>query len=191
VRHCFWTFKRLYPHVAKHGYDIEVLHAVQVVDRLLKEDKLRLTTSVPYEGHLSRSLPSRPSGRNFVPLGRPRDQDLRSGRGLYPPRPRYNGAFGVYEPPRDVLRAIPAWNWWRWNASAKLRGAAAPAVPRLRHTRTSPPSRRQTSGRSAVHRRRRYRHGVSELQQDAGAAVARRRRAMKTIDVLELVEQAL
>ena len=24
-----------------------------------------------------------------------------------PPRPRYNGAFGVYEPPRDVLKAIP------------------------------------------------------------------------------------
>ena len=24
-----------------------------------------------------------------------------------PPRPRYNGAYGVYEPPRDVLRAIP------------------------------------------------------------------------------------
>ncbi len=24
-----------------------------------------------------------------------------------PPRPRYNGAWGVYEPPRDVLRAIP------------------------------------------------------------------------------------
>jgi Fe-S oxidoreductase len=24
-----------------------------------------------------------------------------------PPRPRYNGAFGVYEPPRNVLKAIP------------------------------------------------------------------------------------
>ncbi len=24
-----------------------------------------------------------------------------------PPRPRYNGAFGVYEPPRNVLQAIP------------------------------------------------------------------------------------
>jgi Fe-S oxidoreductase len=24
-----------------------------------------------------------------------------------PPRPRYNGAWGVYEPPRNVLRAIP------------------------------------------------------------------------------------
>jgi Fe-S oxidoreductase len=24
-----------------------------------------------------------------------------------PPRPRYSGAFGVYGPPRDILRAIP------------------------------------------------------------------------------------
>jgi hypothetical protein len=36
-----------------------------------------------------------------------------------PPRPRYNGAFGVYEPPRNVLRRFPGWSWWKWNASSE------------------------------------------------------------------------
>src|SRR5665647_3691845 len=41
---CYHTFKRLY---AKLGMKIEVLHAVEYIDRLIKEDKIKFTKSVP------------------------------------------------------------------------------------------------------------------------------------------------
>ena len=74
-----------------------------------------------------------------------------------PPRPRYNGAFGIYDPPRNVLRAIPglelvemernreaAWccgagggareaypEFTSWTASERLEEAASPGPKRL------------------------------------------------------------
>ncbi|MFC2019499.1 (Fe-S)-binding protein [Chloroflexota bacterium] len=80
---CYYTFKRLYPEV---GSKLEVLHMVEMLDRLIKDGKLKLNKSVPmtvtYHDpcHLGRRT------NVYVP-GEP--------------------ITGIYEPPRDVIKSIP------------------------------------------------------------------------------------
>lgn len=101
---CYHTFKRLYPEV---GSQIEVLHMVEFVDRLTKEGKMRFTKAVPLKVtyhdpcHLGRL------GEPYVPWKGNEKKIFGQVVVFEPPRPRYNGARGVYEPPRDVLKAIP------------------------------------------------------------------------------------
>jgi len=102
--YCYYGFKRLYP---KAGSRVEVLHTVELIDRLIKEGKLRLTRRVPmivtYHDpcHLGRQ------GEPYVPWNGV-EKKIRNQIVIYEPRrPRYNGAWGIYDPPRDVLRSIP------------------------------------------------------------------------------------
>ena len=101
---CYHTFKRLYPTV---GSTVEVVHMVEFVDRLLKSDQLAFTTSVPltvtYHDpcHLGRQ------GEPYVPWSGAEKKIYGQAVVYDPPRPRSIGAYGIYEPPRDVLRAIP------------------------------------------------------------------------------------
>jgi Fe-S oxidoreductase len=101
---CFHAFSRLYPPL---GEQFEVLHTVQYVDRLIKEGKLKLSKSVPMRVtyhdpcHLGRQ------GEPYVPW-EGKEKKVKGQIVVYEPRrPRYNGAWGVYEPPRDVLASIP------------------------------------------------------------------------------------
>ncbi|MFC2018795.1 (Fe-S)-binding protein, partial [Chloroflexota bacterium] len=79
----YYTFKLLH---AELGSKLEVLHIVEFVDRLIKDGRLRFTKSVPmtvtYHDpcHLGRRS-------NVYTAGEPID--------------------GIYEPPRDIIRAIP------------------------------------------------------------------------------------
>lgn len=101
---CYHTFKRLYPGFGAH---FEVLHMVELVDRLIKDGRLKFTRSVPLRVtyhdpcHLGRQ------GEPYVPW-KGKEKKIFGQVVVYdPPRPRYNGARGVYAPPRDVLQAIP------------------------------------------------------------------------------------
>jgi Fe-S oxidoreductase len=100
----YHAFKRLYP---KLGSRVEVLHTVEFIARLIKEGKLAFRSQIPmtvtYHDpcHL---------GRQGEPYG-PWDgveKKIKSQIVVYEPkRPRYNGAWGVYDPPREILRSIP------------------------------------------------------------------------------------
>jgi Fe-S oxidoreductase len=100
----YHAFKRLYP---KLGSQVEVLHTVEFLDRLIKEGKLTFRSEVPmtvtYHDpcHLGRQ------GEPYVAWNGV-EKKIKNQIIVYEPkRPRYNGAWGVYDPPRDVLRSIP------------------------------------------------------------------------------------
>ena len=79
----YYAIKRLYPEL---GSKFEVLHIVEFIDRLIKEEKIKFTKTIPmtitYHDpcHLGRR------SNVYVP-----------GKAI----------MGVYEPPREILRSIP------------------------------------------------------------------------------------
>jgi Fe-S oxidoreductase len=100
----YHAFKRLYP---KLGSEVEVVHTVEYIDRLLKEGQLRFRNEVPltvtYHDpcHLGRQ------GEPYVPWEGV-EKKIKSQIVVYDPKkPRYNGAGGIYDPPRDILKSIP------------------------------------------------------------------------------------
>jgi len=100
----YWAMKRLYPEV---GSKFEILHTVEYIDRLIKQGKLKLTKPIPmtvtYHDpcHLGRQ------GEPYVPW-KGKEKKIFNQIVVYEPRkPRYNGAWGIYDPPRDILKAIP------------------------------------------------------------------------------------
>lgn len=186
---CFWTFKRLYPQV---GSQVEVLHAVQVVDGLLKEGKLELTTPVPMKVtyhdpcHLGRQ------GEDYVPWDGEETKILGQVVVYDPPRPRYNGAFGVYEPPRDVLKAIPGVELVEMERIREAAwccgggGAVPDAYPDFgSFTAGRRLDEAQTTGADAIAT------ACPACEKTLAGGVAADGGTMKVIDVLELVEQAL
>jgi Fe-S oxidoreductase len=187
--YCYYGLKRLYPRL---GSKIEVLHTVELIDRLIKEGKLRLTRRVPmivtYHDpcHLGRQ------GEPYVPWNGV-EKKIRNQIVVYEPRrPRYNGAWGVYDPPRDVLRSIPGLELvemerireYAWCCGAG--GGIREAYPEFaKWTATERIEEAKSTGAEAV---------VSACPScegnfmDAIRSVGDR---MKVVDIVELVQQAL
>jgi Fe-S oxidoreductase len=101
---CYHAFKRLYPQL---GSQVEVLHTVEFMDRLIKEGKLTFRSEIPmtvtYHDpcHLGRQ------GEPYVPWNGV-EKKIKNQIVVYEPkRPRYNGAWGVYDLPRELLRSVP------------------------------------------------------------------------------------
>lgn len=101
---CYHGFKRLYP---EFSTSFEVLHTVEYIDRLIKAGKITFTKTIPitvtYHDpcHLGRQ------GEPYIPW-KGVEKKIRNQVIVHEPRrPRYNGAWGVYEPPRRVLGNIP------------------------------------------------------------------------------------
>jgi Fe-S oxidoreductase len=100
----YHAFKRLYPQL---GSQVQVFHTVEFLARLIKEKKLTFRSEFPitvtYHDpcHLGRQ------GEPYVPWDGI-EKKIRSQIVVHEPRkPRYNGAWGVYDPPREILKSIP------------------------------------------------------------------------------------
>jgi len=101
----YHAFKRLYPEEME--FNFEVIHITQFLERLINEGKLKFTKEVPmtvtYHDpcHLGRR------GEAHVPW-KGEQKKVRGQVLVWEPRkPRYNGAQGVYDTPRNVLKSIP------------------------------------------------------------------------------------
>jgi len=101
---CYYAFKVLYDKFGMKGR-LEVLHTTEYFDQLIKEGKLKPTkkvaTKVTYHDpcHLGRL------GEPYIHWeGKQVPGHIRI---FDPPKEFRRGTYGVYEPPRDVLRSIP------------------------------------------------------------------------------------
>jgi Fe-S oxidoreductase len=100
----YHAFKRLYP---KLGSQVKVFHTVEYIDRLIQEGKLKFSSevsmTVTYHDpcHLGRQ------GEPYIPWEGV-EKKIKGQIIVYEPKkPRYNGAWGIYDPPRNILRSIP------------------------------------------------------------------------------------
>jgi len=100
----YHAFKVLYDKFGLKG-SLEVLHTTEYLDRLIKEGKLKPTRKVNMKVtyhdpcHLGRL------GEPYIHWeGKPIPGFQRR---FDPPKELRRGTYGVYEPPRDVLRSIP------------------------------------------------------------------------------------
>jgi Fe-S oxidoreductase len=100
----YHAFKRLYPQL---GSQVQVLHTVELLARFIREGNITFRSEIPmtvtYHDpcHLGRQ------GEPYVPWDGI-ERKIKNQIVVYEPkRPRYNGAWGVYDPPRQILQSIP------------------------------------------------------------------------------------
>jgi Fe-S oxidoreductase len=185
----YHAFKRLYP---KLGAQVQVFHTVEFIDRLIKEGKLTFRSEVPltvtYHDpcHLGRQ------GEPYVPWNGV-EKKIKSQIIVYEPkRPRYNGAWGVYDPPRAVLKSIPGVQLvemerireYSWCCGAS--GGMREAYPEYAHwTAAERIAEAKATGAAAL---------VSACpwcERNFMDAIGAQEDAMKVYDIVELVQQAI
>jgi len=100
----YWAFKRLYPEV---GCKVEILHTVELIERLIQEGKLKFTKTIPkivtYHDpcHLGRQ------GEPYIPWKGVEKRIYGQMLVHEPKKPRFNGANGIYDSPRTIINSIP------------------------------------------------------------------------------------
>jgi Fe-S oxidoreductase len=101
---CYHAFKVLYAKFGMKG-DLEVLHTTEYLDRLMKADKINPTNELPMRVtyhdpcHLGRL------GEPYIHWeGKEIPGHIRI---FEPPKEYRRGIYGIYEPPRNILKNIP------------------------------------------------------------------------------------
>jgi Fe-S oxidoreductase len=103
---CLGTFRSKYPEYV-HPFSTQVLHATEMLDSLVKSKKLRL--SKPVKGKVTYHDPCFLGRQSEPPTNYHgvRKVSLKQLRSWDPPKPVNRGANGVYDAPRELLKAIP------------------------------------------------------------------------------------
>jgi Fe-S oxidoreductase len=185
----YHAFKRLYPRLDSH---FEILHTVEYIDRLIKEGKLKFTRNIPMRVtyhdpcHLGRQ------GEAYIPWDGKEKKVLGQVVIYEPEKPRYNGAWGIYEPPRDILKSIPGLELvemerireYSWCCGAG--GGVKEAYPEFSQwTATERIEEAKSTGAEAIVTSCGWCEGNFMEAIDATGE------KMKVFDVIELVQQAL
>ena len=186
---CYHAFNRLYPPL---GSNFEILHTVQYLDRLISEGKLAFSKTIPMRVtyhdpcHLGRQ------GEPYVPW-EGKEKKIKKQIVVYEPRkPRYNGAWGVYDPPRNVIKSIPGIEFvemerireYAWCCGAG--GGVREAFPEFSNwTATERIEEAKSTGAEAI---------VSSCgwcERSFMDAVEKSNDKMQVMDVMDLVKQAM
>ncbi len=185
---CYHTFKRLYP---QNGSTIEVLHMVEFVDRLIREGKIRFTKPVNKKVTYHDPCYLGRQGEPYIPWDGKEKKIFGQAVVYDPPRPRYIGAYGVYEAPRNILKAIPGIELIEmerikegaWCCGAG--GGVKEAYPEFaKQTAMERIEEAQATGAEAIVSACPWcERNFMDIEADA--------RKMEVIDILELVKQAI
>lgn len=100
----YYAFKRLYP---KNGSKIDAIHMVEFVDQLIREGKLKFTKTINKKVTYHDPCYLGRQGEPYEAWDGKEKKIFGQVVVYEPRRPRYNGAKGVYDPPRNILKAIP------------------------------------------------------------------------------------
>ncbi len=186
---CYHAFKRLY---AKKGSPFQVLHTIEYLDQLIKEGRIQLTKEVPmivtYHDpcHLGRQ------GEPYVPWDGQEKKVMGQVHTWEPKRPRYNGAYGIYDAPRDVLKSVPGLKLvemerireYSWCCGAG--GGCSDAYPEFASwTAGERITEANATGADAIVT------ACPWCEQSFNYAVGEDGRKIKVYDIIELVQQAL
>jgi Fe-S oxidoreductase len=98
------AFKVLYDKYNLKG-DLEVLHITELAARLIKEGKLKLIKKVGMNVTYHDPCRLGRQGEPWIHWQGKRAPGIQ--RRFVPPKEFRRGTYGIYEPPRDILRAIP------------------------------------------------------------------------------------
>ncbi len=186
----YHAFKRLYP--AEFDFKFNVLHLTEFLDQLIKEGKIKFTKTVPmtvtYHDpcHLGRR------GEPYVPWTG-EQKKIRGQILVYEPRkPRYNGAQGVYDPPRNVLKSIPGLRLIEMERNREYAWCCgAGAGVRERYPEFSLWTAAQRIEEAAATGAEALASACSHCERNFTDAISEGSNTLKVYDIIDLVQEAL